>query len=187
MLSLSLPELAFSLWAILELTIAYFYSIVHRAWHDMNSGIWRVIVETNTTILKAQHSDCNGMVNACKFSAKQEGRHAPISCGRASGLDYGVRKSVKYRRLLIIKTVKNSGKQRGIPLFSRPLVVQNSSISAAEIGSVAVNFREEQRKQRGGRAPHFTPKQCSAPGKRRARTSAAYSAAAAAISGASSA
>src|ERR1700757_1213212 len=115
---------------------------------------------------------------------KQEGRHPPMSCGRARGLDYGVRKSVKYRRLLIIK---NSEKQRGIPLFFRPLVVQNSSISAAEIGSVAVNFREEQRKQRGGRAPHFTPKQCSAPGKRRARTSAAYSAAAAAISGASSA
>jgi len=26
-----------------------------------------------------------------------------MSCGRARGLDYGVRKSVKYRRLLIIK------------------------------------------------------------------------------------
>jgi hypothetical protein len=42
---------------------------------------------------------------------KQEGRHAPMSGGRARGLDYGVRKSVimKYRRLLIIK---NSGEQR---------------------------------------------------------------------------
>jgi len=32
-----------------------------------------------------------------------------MSCGRARGLDYGVRKSVKYRRLLIIK---NSEEQR---------------------------------------------------------------------------
>jgi len=64
---------------------------------------------------------------------KQEGRHAPMSGGRARGLDYGVRKSViiKYRRLLIIKkqrrTARNSGKQRGIPLFSRPLVVKTQA------------------------------------------------------------
>jgi hypothetical protein len=27
---------------ICQLAIAYFYSIVHRAWHDMNWGIWQV-------------------------------------------------------------------------------------------------------------------------------------------------
>ena len=48
-------------------------------------------------------------------------------------------------------------------------------------GSTAVNFWEEQRKQRRRLRSRFVPKRCTGLGKRRVRTSAAYSAAAAAI------
>ena len=67
------------------------------------------IVETNTTILKAQHGDRTEWLTTVDSLQKQESRHAPMSCGRARELDYGVRKSVKYRRSLIIE---NSEEQR---------------------------------------------------------------------------
>jgi hypothetical protein len=78
-------------------------------------------------------------------------------------------------------TAKNSGKQRAIPLLFWRAALRNPRISAENGTTLAVNFREEQRKQRGWPSHHFAPKQCSGPGKRRARTSAAYSTAAAAI------
>jgi hypothetical protein len=46
------------------------------------------IVETNTTILKAQHGDRNGMVNACRFPAKTGGpaRANVLRLGKRVGL-----------------------------------------------------------------------------------------------------
>jgi hypothetical protein len=51
----------------------------------------------------------NGIVNACKFSAKTGEPAGPMSCGRARELD-GVRKSAKYQAISM--SIKNSEEQR---------------------------------------------------------------------------
>jgi len=81
------------------------------------------------------------------------------------------------------RTAGNSEKQRTIPLLFRRSAPRNPRISAENVATLAVYFWEEERKQRGRNSRYPMPKQCSGPGKRRARTSAAYSAAAAAVSG----
>src|SRR5215467_10443245 len=107
------------------------------------------------------------------FLQKQEGGHAPMSCARASALGYRVRNSVKYQAISDEdQKQRRTAENAKAPRCSfRHVVVQDSRISAEEDRSAAVNLREEQRKQRRRPPGHFVPKQCSGPGKRRARTS----------------
>jgi len=83
----------------------------------------------------------NRMVNACRFPAKTGGPARPTS-----RVSVNTTKDGQFRE--VPKTAKNIGKQRDIPLFLRRTILRKSRISAAESGSVAVNFWEEQRKQR---------------------------------------
>jgi hypothetical protein len=110
------------------------------------------------------------------FLQKQEGRHDPMFCGLArAGKISGISMSIESQR----RTVENSEKQRGIPLLFRRAALRNPWISAENEATLAVKFWEEQRKQRRRPSRYLMAKQCSGPRKRRARTSAAYSAAAA--------
>jgi hypothetical protein len=114
------------------------------------------------------------------FLQKQEARHGPRSSGRAKDSKIlGISMSIENQR----RTAGNSEKQRVIPLLFQRAALHNPRISAENEATLAVNFWEEQRKQRGRASRQLMPKQCSGPRKRCARTSAAYSAAAAAISG----
>jgi hypothetical protein len=57
------------------------------------------------------------------------------------------------------KTAENSEKQRAVSLLFRPSVARKPRISAGGDEPLAVNFREEQRKQR---EVHFLRGSCSA-------------------------
>jgi len=102
------------------------------------------------------------MVNACRFSAEAGGA-APVPVLLSSDFDE-YQNSEEQR-----KTEKRAA------LFRGPRLAQ-ARISAENEATLAVNFWEEQRKQRQSRSRYFMSKQCSGPRKRRARTSAAYSA-----------
>src|SRR5215472_9094996 len=130
-----------------------------RAWCDSASEAFLASIGANRTI----------WLTPVDSLQKQEGRHRFLSCYLAISMN--------------IKTAKNSEKQRSAPLFFAGRACPQARISAENEATLAVNFWEEQRKQRRSRSRYFMSKQCSGPRKRRARTSAAYSAAAAISSG----
>jgi hypothetical protein len=55
-------------------------------------------------------------------------------------------------------SIKNSEKQRAAPLFFAEPNWPKARISAAKWASLAVNFREEQRKQRRGLQGRYAPR-----------------------------